>query len=209
MKFLLKNELQNIIFGKGGVGSKSIIQTTADYLRAGKKASGKNITNEFTKEQEAEELKWLIELQKIWYPFELSEENKIGEGAEQKVFLQKDGKTVIKINDAIFYLSWLDYFNSLLLHNHYFPDTKYTLLGFLERSSVLYAIVEQPFVQSSSFTNLDDVKVFMEANGFLLKKNNDYYNPENGLILEDLHEGNVLTSNGLLYFVDTVFYLKQ
>ena len=72
MKFLLKNELQNIIFGKGGVGSKSIIQTTADYLRASKKASGKNITNEFTKEQEAEELKWLIELQKIWYPFELS-----------------------------------------------------------------------------------------------------------------------------------------
>ena len=49
----------------------------------------------------------------------------------------------------------------------------------------------------------------MEANGFLLKKNNDYYNPENALILEDLHEGNVLTGKGLLYFVDTVFYLTQ
>ena len=48
----------------------------------------------------------------------------------------------------------------------------------------------------------------MEANGFLVKKNNDYYHPETGLILEDLHEGNVLTQNGILYFVDTVFYIK-
>ena len=49
----------------------------------------------------------------------------------------------------------------------------------------------------------------MEANGFRIKKNNDYYHFETGLILEDLHEGNVLTQNGILYFVDTVFYLKQ
>ena len=48
----------------------------------------------------------------------------------------------------------------------------------------------------------------MEANDFLVKKNNDYYHLKTGLILEDLHEGNVLTQNGILYFVDTVFYIK-
>ena len=64
-------------------------------------------------------------------------------------------------------------------------------------------------MQSDSPTNLENVKVFMEANGFRLKRNNDYYLPENGLILEDLHEGNVLTQNGILYFVDTVFYLRD
>jgi len=109
----------------------------------------------------------------------------------------------------VFYLSWIDYFHSLLLHNYYFPDTAYTLIGFYETASTLYAVVEQPFVQSDSLTNLADVRMFMEANGFRLKKNNDYYHFETGLILEDLHEGNVLTQNGILYFVDTVFYLKQ
>ncbi len=32
--------------------------------------------------------------------------------------------------------------------------------------------------------------------------------PNWGLIIEDLHDENVLTSNGILYFIDTVFYLK-
>ena len=36
-----------------------------------------------------------------------------------------------------------------------------------------------------------------------------YYNHELGLILEDLHDENVLTKDGLLYFIDTVFYLTD
>lgn len=40
------------------------------------------------------------------------------------------------------------------------------------------------------------------------QKNHDYYHPELGIILEDLHDENVLTQNGILYFIDTVFYIK-
>ena len=47
----------------------------------------------------------------------------------------------------------------------------------------------------------------MASNGFINKKENDYYNPELGIILEDLHDENVLTENGILQFIDTVFYL--
>lgn len=204
----MNNELQDIISGEGSDSKTGIIKTAASYLSASQKASGKIIINEFTKEQEAAELIQFINTQQLWYTPVLTEKSKIGEGAEQKVFLQKNGTTVVKINDAIFYLSWIDYFNSLLFHNHYFPDTAYDLAGFLEKESVLYAVVEQPFVKSDSLTELDNVKIFMKANGFLIKKNNDCYHGETGLILEDLHEGNVLTQNGILYFVDTVFYLK-
>ncbi|MDR0573872.1 MAG: hypothetical protein LBG96_07585 [Tannerella sp.] len=35
------------------------------------------------------------------------------------------------------------------------------------------------------------------------------FNPESGIILEDLHNENVLTSNGILYFIDTVFYYEK
>lgn len=47
----------------------------------------------------------------------------------------------------------------------------------------------------------------MAANGFINTRNNDYCNDELGIILEDLHDENVLTKNDVLYFVDSVFYL--
>ena len=52
------------------------------------------------------------------------------------------------------------------------------------------------------------VEQFMNSNGFQKIRNNDYFNSNLGIILEDLHDENVLTSNGILYFIDTVFYLK-
>lgn len=51
------------------------------------------------------------------------------------------------------------------------------------------------------------MKLFLNHNGFKNTRNNDYINPELGLISEDLHDENVLTQNGVLYFIDTVFYL--
>jgi len=51
------------------------------------------------------------------------------------------------------------------------------------------------------------VHEFMLGNGFRHTRNHDYRHDELGLILEDLHDENVLTSEGVLFFVDTVFYL--
>jgi len=112
------------------------------------------------------------------------------------------------LNDAIYYLSWVDYFVNLLLNNYFFPDTAYKLLGFIEDSSILYAVVEQHFINATEKTDLKHVEQFMTSNGFQKVRNNDYFNPELGIILEDLHDENVLTSNRILYFIDTVFYLK-
>jgi hypothetical protein len=73
----------------------------------------------------------------------------------------------------------------------------------------LYALIEQKFIKANEPTNLQNVVDFLENNGFICSKNNDYYNPQLGIILEDLHDENVLTSNGLLYFIDTVFYINE
>jgi pantothenate kinase len=56
--------------------------------------------------------------------------------------------------------------------------------------------------------DLNNVRQFMMSNGFNLIRNNDYINPELGIIIEDLHDENVLTNNGILYFIDTVFYIQ-
>ena len=86
-----------------------------------------------------------------------------------KVYLLDD-KHVIKLSDSIFYNSWEDYLNNLLLHNHLFPDTAYELIGFSLNEDKLYAVVKQPFVKATEKTDLSLVKKTMEENGFSVKK---------------------------------------
>ena len=96
-----------------------------------------------------------------------------------------------------------------LIHNFLFPATAYAFLGFQVIDNELNAVVKQKFIVSNEVTDLKTVKEFLEYNGFLHKKNNDYFNPEIGLIFEDLHDENVLSYTGVLYFIDTVFYLTS
>ncbi len=98
---------------------------------------------------------------------------------------------------------------SLQIHNLFFPGTAYELIGFYVENDILHAVVKQPYIQITDSTDVELVKEFLLANGFQLKKNNDYYNSELGIILEDLHDENVLINNGTLFFIDTVFYVMR
>lgn len=116
---------------------------------------------------------------------------------------------MFKLNDGIYYKFWIDYFHSLLLHNFFFTDTAYKLLGFTYDNEVLYAVVQQSYVSITQVTDIENVKLFLKSNGFEIIRNNDYLNKELGIILEDLHDENVLTKDDTLYFIDTVFYLTD
>ena len=203
----MKYELQLIISGKSKVKHGTIIQAATRYLSRSKSSSEMAKKFKHFKKQEAETLEKFATENNLWI-LDINIENYVSEGAEQKVYL-KDGKNVIKLNDSIYYNSWTDYFNNLLLNNYFFPDTAYNLIGFYKNEDIIYAVVEQPFVKATQKTDLELVKKFMFSNGFLNTKNNDYYNPDIGIILEDLHDENVLTENGVLKFIDTVFYLKD
>ena len=157
------------------------------------------------KQQERESLIQFANQENLWLG-NINVENYVSQGAEQKVYL-KDGTSVLKLNDTIYYASWVDYLHNLLLNNLFFPDTAYQLLGFFKELDIIYAVVEQPFIKATQKTDLSLVKLFLENNGFRNTKNHDYYNADLGLILEDLHDENVLTQNGMLYFIDTVFYI--
>lgn len=204
----LKYELQSIISGIGNHSAKDFIKAAAYYIRESKKASGTTQEFKFTKKQEAKKLiKW-IETEKLW--FSTHDENRfIASGAEQRVYLYSDEKFVYKFNDTIFYEFWLDYFYNLIIHNYFFPQTAYELIGFYQEKEVLFAVVKQPFIEITEPTHLPSVKEFLNQNGFELKKNNDYFNNDIGIILEDLHDENVLTNDGVLFFIDTVFYIKD
>ena len=201
----MKDDIQDILFGKSQVKHHHLIQATCSYLKRSQGTGSVAEKQQQIKEQETEKLIQFADHNNLWIE-NINLDNYVSQGAEQKVFL-KDGATVLKLNDSIYYASWIDYFHNLLLNNLFFPDTAYKLLGFYKDQDVVYAVVEQPFVKATEKTDLNKVKIFLENNGFLNSKNHDYYNTELCLILEDLHDENVLTQDGMLYFIDTVFYI--
>jgi hypothetical protein len=192
----MKDDIQDILSGKSQVKHHHLIQATCSYLKRSQGTGSMAEKQQQIKEQETKKLIQFADHNNLWIE-NINLENYVSQGAEQKVFL-KDGATVLKLNDSIYYASWIDYFHNLLLNNLFFPDTAYKLLGFYKDQDVVYAVVEQPFVKATEKTDLSKVKIFLETNGFLNSKNHDYYNTELCLILEDLHDENVLTQNGML-----------
>jgi hypothetical protein len=207
MQKQLKNELRDIISGKSKVSFGATIQTIAGYLDHGSEPSDKSESSKQIREQETKRLEQFVTERNLWID-DIDFSQYVSEGAEQRVYL-KDSDHVLKLNDAIYYSCWTDYFHNLLIHNFFFPDTAYELIGFTKESGTVYAVVKQSFVTITQETDLNKVKSFLEANGFLNNRNNDYINPSLGIILEDLHDENVLTKNEILYFIDTVFYTTK
>jgi len=203
----LKYELHNILSGKSEVRFGTTIQTISGYLKNGETTSETTETEKYLKSEETERLENYITQHNLWVK-DIDFSQYVSEGAEQKVYL-KDSENVLKLNDSIYYTSWKDYFYNLLLHNYFFPDTAYELIGFIKDDNTLYCVVQQSYVAITVSTDLAQVKTFLTQNGFENNRNNDYFNPEIGIILEDLHDENVLTRNEILYFIDTVFYLTE
>ena len=153
----MKNELQNIISGKSQVKHGANIQATASYLKNGKGTgtlAEKGI--DFKKQEEA-----LIEefatVNSLWIT-DINIENFFSSGAEQLVYLKNERK-VLKLNDSIYYASWEDYFNNLLLNNYFFSDTAYKLLGFYKNEKGLYAVVEQNFVIATEKNRINQCEI--------------------------------------------------
>lgn len=106
----------------------------------------------------------------------------------------------------MYYATWLEFLNSLLLHNLIFTNTAYRLLGFTKQDDILFAVVEQVFIIADAQAELNDIKKFLEFNEFKNTRRNDYENKGLGLILENMHDENVLVNSETLFFIDSVFY---
>ncbi len=203
-----QHEIHSIISGIGKSPAKNLIETATCVLRKSKGTGSYAQKNQFSKNDEAAWLIQWIEENKLWFTT-LDVNRYLTRGAEQRVYLQQDGLNVIKLNDSVFYEFWEGYFHSLLIYNFLFPNTAYELLGFYQEEEILHAVIRQKFIKITEPTNSDLINDFLCSNGFILKKNHDYFHPQAGIILEDLHDENVLTNHGVLFFIDTVIYLSK
>jgi hypothetical protein len=144
----------------------------------------------------------------IWfdYPTEIADkwegvEGRGGQEAEvyrgQKGFLRKVFD-YYQNSDSPF--EFLD--NRISIHNMLFPETKYELVGFTKKGDRLQFILEQPFVQGRNYRKEDNFPQYMEQLGYEQIDDTTYYNQF--LLLQDLHEANVLKTNTGFAFVDTI-----
>jgi hypothetical protein len=133
----------------------------------------------------------------------------IGRGAEQEVFLSYDGRTVVKRNNGDFHGSWLEYFNRLITHSVLFHSTSYRTMGISIVGESMTVITEQPFFVLAHGAPSGAVQDYLTRHGFSRTRYDDYYNATLGIILEDLHDENVFsTEKDHLIFIDPVIYLE-
>jgi len=131
-------------------------------------------------------------------------------GSESTIHLNGDGY-VTKVNNLSFYGqedgNLLDFFDRIAIHNHLFPTTKYTLVGFTNDLGGLLAIVRQPFIANAVPTHFNDTTPYMHKLGFK-GAYGTYYN--DNYIVRDLHQDNILTGeDGRLYVIDPAIRLNN
>jgi hypothetical protein len=207
----IRKKLQNIVGGNDIEGEADHCTTIRNLFN---KSFGSNPTvkSEFEsrsilKEEQASFLKIHSKKLGLWLPALENGAKFLTRGGESEIYLAPDHRNVFKINDAIYYATWTEFLNSLVIHNILFPNTKYELIGFmLGKDGQLCAVLKQPFIQGEQ-ADLGDISEHLIFNGFQNIKRQDYFNKELGLALEDMHDENVIACADVLFFIDTVFYI--
>jgi hypothetical protein len=205
-----QSKIKNITSGALLAGQQDTCTTIRNFLCASFKTSTtvkENFeSNAIIKEKQVEFLELFINEHNLWISEMPGEDRYLTRGGEARVYLDKDNRHVIKLNDAVYYATWLEFFNSILLHNLIFENTNYSLIGFLKEDNKLYAYLRQPYIIADSLVELEEIKELLMYNGFINTGRNDYQHNGLGLILEDMHDENVLVQSDTLFFIDTVFY---
>ena len=117
----IRQQLQHIIWGAVIEGQGDSCRKVRNHLCTSFSTS-RTVKKDFEgqsviKEKQSLELKkwalehrcWLTDLSPSW--------QYLTHGGEARIYLDALNKNVIKLNQGIYYATWLEYFNSLVLHN--------------------------------------------------------------------------------------------
>jgi hypothetical protein len=205
-----RSKIENISAGVILKGQQDSCTTARNFL-CGSYPTSTTVRKDFEsqsiiKKEQQQKLEEFCINHGLWTEQLPSNQSFLKRGGEARVYLHEDGRHVIKLNDAIYYATWLEFLNSILLHNLIFPNTGYDLIGFSKEGETLIAVLKQPYIISDALADLNDIRAFLEFNGFSNSKRHDYEHKQLGLILEDMHDENVLVNSETLFFIDTVFY---
>ena len=139
---------------------------------------------------------------------------KVGKGEENFVYLSKDGKTVIKLNNFLMVdkkFRFNEFVDRIKSHNEFAPNDMYIPLGFaLNPEGDFCLVLEQPYVDGKPATQ-EEIDDYLEYHGFDLAPvmvSEDEIGAgwsDGNYEIWDTKPRNVLKDkNGDLHFIDTV-----
>jgi hypothetical protein len=144
------------------------------------------------------------------------EDGSKGETENEAYYDEKSGAW-LKRNDLSYHDTYLSFFQRVALHNKMFPEAPLTLIGFVvdknrnlpDSPKILKPVFSQPHVEAERGAETAEVAKMMAEIGYEKVGENDYYNSEHHIRVEDLHNENVFFKNGEIYVIDPVIFLDD
>jgi uncharacterized protein YfkK (UPF0435 family) len=123
-------------------------------------------------------------------------------GQESEVYLSKDRKSVIKLNNLSIISSVESFLYRIENFNKYFPKTKYEIIGFSENSEGEFCFVlKQPFIGNTKEASRQQIDDYFRDKGWYKIIDGEY--TDGYVEMWDVYPKNVLTDEaGNLYFID-------
>jgi hypothetical protein len=87
-------------------------------------------------------------------------------GQENKVYLESGSGRVLKANNLSPYGTYLEFFQSMGLHNWLFPAAPVRLEGLIEDEGMLKPVISQPFIRAMAGAEASEVAEHMRSMGF-------------------------------------------
>lgn len=126
------------------------------------------------------------------------------EGGKAYVYLSPDGTKVVKEIGLDYYIEPQLLLDRIVLHNYLFPESKLTVTNFGKNDDGKFVVIaEQPFIQGE-YVSQDEIKDFMESMGFepYNKRGTEFINKDKGIIVNDLHDENVIKTPNSYIVID-------
>lgn len=151
---------------------------------------------------------WFEDIESIGYYMLESHESVVYKGySDKEVFKVKQCGMY---NTYIGAKSFIDTLQSALWHNMLFPETYYTLVGFMSYGNGIRVILRQGYVKGEKATNLQ-IKEFLTANGFVsvVKTSNGLSAYKDDLNVIDIHDDNAIVVDGQVRVIDCQIFQNK
>jgi len=207
-------------------GSDAIAQTIAEAAYTNKRTSSSatatSTDKRWIKHEGIRHLAQIAIENGVWIEniYDLTLGDSINNGTENTVYLSKNDRNVIKVNNFFFlndddtefeYVRDLKYFfDRILAHNILFQNVFYKIIGFTkDKTGQICAVMKQPYIPNYVYATKEVIALELEKMGFKKSVLGDGINKgfngyTNGIYeLTDAKPQNVLTDeNGKLHFID-------
>ena len=131
-------------------------------------------------------------------------------GQEHKVYLASETGRVFKANNLSPYGTYLEFFQSMQLHNWLFSTAPVTLEEFIQDEGLLKPVISQPFIRARASADASKVAEHMANMGFrpLPGVPDAYIHDGLGVEVHDLHgENAVIERDGGVTVIDSNNYM--